>query len=80
MLTYRKHLAFLIPFHFLITDVNDIDTPLENVTIRVADIVSGYIGIKGDLETPVNHFSQADIDNGKVIFVHMSKYFVWLDL
>lgn len=53
--------------------MNDIDTPLENVTILVVDIVSGYIAMKGNIETPVNHFSQADIDNGKVIFVHKSK-------
>ena len=57
--------------HF--TDVNDIDTPLKNVTIRVVDIVSGYIAIKGDLENPVDHFTQADIDNRQVIFVHKSK-------
>ncbi|XP_052752420.1 chondroitin sulfate proteoglycan 4 isoform X2 [Galleria mellonella] len=50
--------------------VNDIDTPLENVTIRVVDIVSGYIAMKRDLETAVYHFTQADIDNGQVIFVH----------
>ncbi|XP_049885189.1 chondroitin sulfate proteoglycan 4 [Pectinophora gossypiella] len=50
--------------------VNDIDTPLENVTIRVVDIVSGYIAMKGDVDTPVNHFTQADIDHGRVLFVH----------
>ncbi|CAH2036007.1 unnamed protein product, partial [Iphiclides podalirius] len=50
--------------------VNDIDTPLENVTIRVLDIVSGYIAMKGDLDTPVHRFTQADIDLGNVIFVH----------
>ncbi|CAH4038660.1 chondroitin sulfate proteoglycan 4 isoform X1 [Pieris brassicae] len=50
--------------------VNDVDTPLENVTIRVVDIVSGYIAIRGDLETPVYHFTQGDIDSRKVIFVH----------
>ncbi|XP_068618390.1 chondroitin sulfate proteoglycan 4 [Battus philenor] len=50
--------------------VNDIDTPLENVTIRVVDIASGYIAVKGALDIPVHHFSQADIDRGEVIFVH----------
>ncbi|KAI8430567.1 hypothetical protein MSG28_000789 [Choristoneura fumiferana] len=50
--------------------VNDIDTPLENVTISVVDIVSGHISMKGNLDVPVNHFTQADIDNGNVIFVH----------
>ncbi|CAK1588060.1 unnamed protein product [Parnassius mnemosyne] len=50
--------------------VNDIDTPLENVTIRVVDIVSGYIAIKSDLDTPVHYFTQADIDRGRVVFVH----------
>lgn len=58
---------------FYFTDVNDIDTPLKNVTIRVVDIVSGYIAMKGDLENPVDHFTQADIDNRQVIFVHKSK-------
>ncbi|XP_037868399.1 chondroitin sulfate proteoglycan 4 [Bombyx mori] len=50
--------------------VNDIDTPLENVTIRVVDIVSGYIAMKENIERAVDHFTQADIDKGKVIFVH----------
>ncbi|XP_037300065.1 chondroitin sulfate proteoglycan 4-like [Manduca sexta] len=47
--------------------VNDIDTPLENVTIQVVDIVSGYIAMTGDIETPVLTFSQADIDNGRMV-------------
>lgn len=55
------------------SDVNDIDTPLENVTIRVVDIVSGYIAMKENIERAVDHFTQADIDKGKVIFVHKSK-------
>ncbi|CAH1647871.1 unnamed protein product [Spodoptera littoralis] len=50
--------------------VNDIDTPPENVTVRVVDIVSGYIAIQGSLDTAVHHFTQADIDRGKVVFVH----------
>lgn len=50
--------------------VNDIDTPPENVTVRVVDIVSGYIALQGHLDTAVQHFTQADIDNGKVVFVH----------
>ncbi|XP_022832747.1 chondroitin sulfate proteoglycan 4 isoform X2 [Spodoptera litura] len=50
--------------------VNDIDTPPENVTVRVVDIVSGYIAIQGSLDTAVHHFTQADIDKGKVVFVH----------
>ncbi|OWR43702.1 putative Chondroitin sulfate proteoglycan 4 precursor [Danaus plexippus plexippus] len=50
--------------------VNDIDTPLRNVTIRVVDIVSGYIATRGDLDTPIDHFTQADIDNRYVVFVH----------
>ncbi|XP_041986792.1 chondroitin sulfate proteoglycan 4 [Aricia agestis] len=50
--------------------VNDIDTPLENVTIIVSDIVSGYIAMKADVETPVEHFTQADIDRRDVLFVH----------
>ncbi|KAG7313392.1 hypothetical protein JYU34_000510 [Plutella xylostella] len=50
--------------------VNDIDTPLENVTISVVDIASGYIAYKGELETPIHKFSQAEIDEGKVLFVH----------
>ncbi|CAG4984167.1 unnamed protein product [Parnassius apollo] len=50
--------------------VNDVDTPLENVTIRVVDIVSGYIAIKSDLDTPVHYFTQGDIDRGRVVFVH----------
>lgn len=50
--------------------VNDIDTPLENITIIVVDIVSGYIALQNDLETPVQHFTQADIDNGDAVFVH----------
>lgn len=73
---YYVNLLQTISFYFLITDVNDIDTPLENVTVLVVDIVSGYIAMKGYIETPINHFSQADIDNGKVIFVHKSKCFV----
>lgn len=54
--------------------MNDIDTPAENVTVRVVDIVSGYIAMKGELDTAVHHFTQADIDHGRVIFVHKSKY------
>ncbi|XP_063891458.1 chondroitin sulfate proteoglycan 4 isoform X1 [Helicoverpa armigera] len=50
--------------------VNDIDTPPENVTVRVVDIVSGYIALQGHLDTAIQHFTQADIDNGKVVFVH----------
>ncbi|XP_039764117.1 chondroitin sulfate proteoglycan 4 [Pararge aegeria] len=50
--------------------VNDIDTPLKNVTIRVVDIVSGYIAMKGDLENSVDRFTQADIDSRQVLFVH----------
>ncbi|XP_075990954.1 chondroitin sulfate proteoglycan 4-like protein isoform X2 [Anticarsia gemmatalis] len=50
--------------------VNDIDTPPENVTVRVVDIVSGYIAMKGELDTAVHHFTQADIDKGRVVFVH----------
>ncbi|XP_035431520.2 chondroitin sulfate proteoglycan 4 isoform X2 [Spodoptera frugiperda] len=50
--------------------VNDIDTPPENVTVRVVDIVSGYIAMQGNLDTAVHHFTQADIDKGKVVFVH----------
>ncbi|KAJ2954210.1 hypothetical protein O0L34_g2449 [Tuta absoluta] len=50
--------------------VNDIDTPLENVTIKVVDIQSGYIAMEGALDNPVHHFTQADIDHRRVIFVH----------
>ncbi|XP_048004606.1 chondroitin sulfate proteoglycan 4 [Leguminivora glycinivorella] len=50
--------------------VNDIDTPLENVTIIVVDIVSGHIAMKGNIHEPVTRFTQADIDNGNVVFVH----------
>ncbi|KAJ8737306.1 hypothetical protein PYW07_000577 [Mythimna separata] len=50
--------------------VNDIDTPPENVTVRVVDIVSGYIALQGNLDTAVQHFTQADIDNARVVFVH----------
>ncbi|XP_047040540.1 chondroitin sulfate proteoglycan 4 [Helicoverpa zea] len=50
--------------------VNDIDTPPENVTVRIVDILSGYIALQGHLDTAVQHFTQADIDNGKVVFVH----------
>ncbi|XP_050683596.1 chondroitin sulfate proteoglycan 4 [Leptidea sinapis] len=50
--------------------VNDIDTPSENVIIRIVDIVSGYIAMKDNLESPVNHFTQADIDQSRVAFVH----------
>ncbi|KAH9644183.1 hypothetical protein HF086_008672 [Spodoptera exigua] len=52
------------------SNVNDIDTPPENVTVRVVDIVSGYIAMQGNLDTAVHHFTQADIDKGKVVFVH----------
>lgn len=55
------------------SDVNDIDTPPENVTVRVVDIVSGYIAMRGSLDTAVHRFTQQDIDNGKVVFVHKSK-------
>lgn len=53
--------------------MNDIDTPPENVTVRVVDIVSGYIAMRGSLDTAVHRFTQLDIDNGKVVFVHKSK-------
>lgn len=55
--------------------MNDIDTPLENVTIRVVDILSGYIALKHDLDSPRHSFTQADIDKGLVVFVHTSMYF-----
>lgn len=50
--------------------VNDIDTPPENVTVKVVDILSGYIAMKGELDTAVHHFTQDDIDHGRVVFVH----------
>ncbi|XP_053624900.1 chondroitin sulfate proteoglycan 4 [Plodia interpunctella] len=50
--------------------VNDIDTPLDNVTIRVVDIVSGYIAMSNAPDSSVDHFTQADIDSGRVLFVH----------
>lgn len=38
------------------------------------DIVSGYIALKDNLANPIQRFTQADIDNALIVFVHKGIY------
>ncbi|GBP77460.1 Chondroitin sulfate proteoglycan 4 [Eumeta japonica] len=50
-------------------NVNDEDTPLENVTIIIVDIISGYIAMIDNLHTPVSSFTQWILMRA-LVFVH----------
>ena len=52
-----------------ITAVDPDDTP-DHLTYTVSNPINGYVALSRDKGTPVPHFTQADIEAGRVMFVH----------
>lgn len=48
----------------------DPDNTADELTFTVSDIRGGYIVFDGDMGNAVNHFTQADLNLKKVLFVH----------
>ncbi|KAK4294140.1 hypothetical protein Pmani_033209 [Petrolisthes manimaculis] len=60
--------------------VMDRDTSPENLTISVATPDSGFLAMSSNLTHPVSSFTQADMDAGRVYFIHtggLSGMFRW---
>ena len=53
-------------------DVTDFDTPADklNITFRIDTDLGGYIALATDIDTNINWFTQLDILNEQVVFVH----------
>ncbi len=52
-----------------ITAVDPDDTP-DHLTYTVSNRMGGYVALTSDKGTAVEHFTQADIEAGRVLFVH----------
>ncbi|XP_005179735.2 chondroitin sulfate proteoglycan 4 [Musca domestica] len=50
----------------------DYDTPPENITFVVNHIYGGYLAFKSDPESKIDSFTQNDINNEQVYFIHDS--------
>nr|XP_053643918.1 chondroitin sulfate proteoglycan 4-like isoform X2 [Cherax quadricarinatus] len=60
--------------------VVDPDTSPENLTIRVATPDSGFLALSSNLTQPVSSFTQADVNEGRIFFIHtggLSGMFRW---
>nr|XP_045596227.1 chondroitin sulfate proteoglycan 4-like [Procambarus clarkii] len=60
--------------------VMDPDTPSENLTISVATPSSGFVALSSNLTHPVSAFTQADVNEDRVFFIHtggLSGMFRW---
>lgn len=47
----------------------DVDSPPEKLQYTVVNTSNGYVGLKHQSQMPITHFTQADVDNGMVVFV-----------
>ncbi len=52
-----------------ITAVDPDDTP-DHLTYTVSNLVNGFVALSKDKGTAVEHFTQADIEAARVLFVH----------
>ncbi|XP_068247623.1 LOW QUALITY PROTEIN: chondroitin sulfate proteoglycan 4-like [Palaemon carinicauda] len=50
--------------------VMDLDTEPENISITLATPTSGFVALSSNLTHPVSLVTQADINNGRVYFIH----------
>lgn len=50
----------------------DYDTPAENLTFLVNHIYGGYLAFRNDPESKIDSFTQNDINNEQVYFIHDS--------
>jgi cytoskeletal protein CcmA (bactofilin family) len=52
-----------------ITAIDPDDTP-DNLTYSVSNAINGFVSLAGAAGVPVTKFTQADIEAGRVLFVH----------
>jgi cytoskeletal protein CcmA (bactofilin family) len=52
-----------------ITAIDPDDTP-DHLTYTISNAVNGFVALLSNKHTPVENFTQADIEAGRVIFVH----------
>lgn len=50
--------------------VVDRDTPAANLTFVIVDAKAGYLAYFSNLNATIDKFTQAEIDAGKITFVH----------
>src|SRR4051812_37783861 len=68
--TWNKKVAGITFRHLEYTDT---DTPAEEITFIVSSPDRGYVAYKSDPAQPIFTFSQKDIYEERVVFVHTEK-------
>lgn len=65
---YHKYLNFL-------ASVDD-DLPKETLKYQVQSCWWGTVSLEADVTTPINYFTQEQVDKGMIVFRHQSKYLI----
>ncbi len=51
----------------------DLDTKPENLMFLISNPSNGDLALKSDLQKSITNFTQANINDGEVVFVHRGK-------